>query len=229
MKFVISSENPLDGLDGKKVLNFINLNTIWWLKNDDFYRGLMFGDQNLNFPDGRILAFFSGFKQKRGPTFTKEFLLSEKARERKHFFIGLENEDLRKLSEVVKIPPKKLSSYNPPYIKNLEFSPEERKKIISLIRKFRPDFAWVCVGSPKQEILANQLFNEYKIVYFNVGAATDFLLGKKKEAPAVFRKLGLEWFYRFVTDFKYSKKKVWRSFIGLFYLVAGNVNLKQIR
>ena len=40
---------------------------------------------------------------------------------------------------------------------------------------------------------------------FNVGAAMDFLTKKKKEAPDLIQKFGLEWLYRLVTDFKYSK------------------------
>lgn len=225
MKLVISPKTPLDRLNEKKVFNFINLNTIWWLKNDDFYRSLMLKEWNLNFPDGKILAFFSGLKQMRGPTFTKEFLLSEKAKKRKHFFIGLKEEDTMKIARIVKLPVKRLRSYNPPYIKNLEFSIEEKNKMVSLMKKFQPDFVWVCVGSPKQEILANQLFEKHKGTYFNVGAATDFLLGNKKEAPAIFRTLGLEWFYRLFTDFKYSKKKVWRSFIGFLLILTRRVKI----
>jgi exopolysaccharide biosynthesis WecB/TagA/CpsF family protein len=229
MDFVISQINPLEILEEKKVFNFINLNTIWWLRKDNFYRGLMLSKGNINFPDGKILAFFSRLKQVRGPTFTRDFLMSKKAKNKKHFFIGLERMDLEKLSKITKIPIKRLYCYNPPYIKTLEFSFEERKKIVNLLKKVKPNFIWVCVGSPKQEVLANQLFEKFRGAYFNVGVATDFLLGKKEEAPSVFRKFGLEWFYRLVTDFKYSKKKVWRSFVGTKYLIFKEVKILKVR
>jgi len=228
IKFKINRENPTKVLKNKnkKIFNFINLNTIWWLKNNGFYRNLILKKQNVNFSDGKILSWFLGIKQQRGPTFTKRFLLSNKAKSKKHFFIGLEKKDLVGLSKITNISLKNLFCYNPPYIKEVEFSEIERKKISSLINKSMAECAWVCVGSPKQEILSNQIFKAKAKYFFNVGAAMDFLLGKKKESPWVFRRFGLEWFYRFVTDFKYSKKKVWRSFIGFIYLLERKVKLE---
>jgi len=226
-KIKISKKSPRGILSNKKngVYNFINANTIWWLKNSEFYYCLMSKNENINFIDGRVLSFFVGIKQNRGPTFTKEFLASSVSKNKKHFFIG--NVDIKLLSSKITISEKKLLSYNPPYIGGLEFSIEEMGKIIALLRKFKPNFIWVCVGSPKQEILANQLFVKFPGTYFSIGAATDFLLGKKKESPIFFQKMGLEWFYRLITDFKYSKKKVWRSFIGLGYLLNRKVWLKN--
>jgi len=225
MKLTISKKKPEEFIkdNNNQIFNFFNLNTIWNLKNNSFYKDLISQKQNINFPDSRVISLILRTKQQRGPTFTKEFLIPQNAKKKIHFFIGLENKDLRKISTIVKTPSKNLSSYNPPYIKELEFSEKEKKKIIKFLKKFKPNYVWVCVGSPKQEILANKLYKKYKTNYFNVGAATDFLLGKKKEAPLLFRKVGLEWFYRFVTDFKYSKKKVWRSFVGLGYLIFGKV------
>jgi exopolysaccharide biosynthesis WecB/TagA/CpsF family protein len=197
--------------------NFINMNTIWWLKNSSSYLSLLSQENNINFTDGRILSFFLHTKQQRGPSFTRQFLTSELAKNKKHFFIGLDSKDKELLSKKIGIK-KNISAYNPSYIKEIEFTIKERNKMVRLIKSFKPDFIWVCVGSPKQEILANQLFIEYPKIYFSVGAATDFILGKKKESPVFFRKCGLEWFYRLITDFKYSKKKVWRSLVGMFYL-----------
>jgi N-acetylglucosaminyldiphosphoundecaprenol N-acetyl-beta-D-mannosaminyltransferase len=227
MKFFFSNKNPEQIIKRKekKIFNFINLNTIWWLKNNEFYKNLMLQKQNVNFPDGKVLSWFLGIKQQRGPTFTKEFLLSDDTKRKKHFFIGFEKKDLVRLFEITDIPLKNLFCYNPSYIKGMEFSESERRKIISLINKSKAEYVWVCVGSPKQEILANQIFKAKARCFFNVGAATDFLLGKKKESPFIFRKSGLEWFYRFVTDFKYSKKKVWRSFLGFWILVSGGLRL----
>ena len=90
--------------------------------------------------------------------------------------------------------------------------------MINLLKKFKPDYVWVCVGSPKQDILANQLFSKFKSNYITMGAAIDFLLEKKKEAPALFRALALEWLFRLVTDYRTTNKKVWRSLMALKYL-----------
>jgi N-acetylglucosaminyldiphosphoundecaprenol N-acetyl-beta-D-mannosaminyltransferase len=82
------------------------------------------------------------------------------------------------------------------------------------------------VGNPRQEILSFELSKLVKSTKFlSVGAALDFLLGRKKEAPKWVRELYLEWFYRLVTDFRYSWKKVWCSFVGVFFLLVGITRL----
>ena len=96
---------------------------------------------------------------------------------------------------------------------------------MSLINKSKANCVWVCVGSPKQNILTNSLFDKTKAnFFFNVGAALDFILKKKKEAPKLVREMGVEWLYRLITDFKYSRKKVWRSFVGLIYISGVRLN-----
>ena len=206
------------------IFNFFNLNTIWWIKNNQPYRELIFRKENINFPDSRFISRALKIQQKRGPSFTARFLNSDKAKNKKHFFIGLDQKDAANLSIICGLEISNIKAYNPPHIKETEFSVDERDKIIKKIKQSKSDFVWVCVGSPKQEILANQLFKKHKGIYFNVGAATDFLLKKKKEAPEVFRKVGLEWFYRLVTDFKTTRKKAWRSFVALKYI--NQLNLK---
>jgi exopolysaccharide biosynthesis WecB/TagA/CpsF family protein len=124
------------------------------------------------------------------------------------------------LKQLIDVFPKLKNSkaYVPSYIQGITFPKNEITSMIKELKKFKPDYVWVCIGNPKQEILANQLYKEYTTLYFNIGAATDFLLKRKKELPLIFRRLGLEWLYRLITDFKYSWKKVWGSLIGLIYL-----------
>ena len=212
-------------LPGKKIFNFVNLNTVYWFNKNESYKALISKKQNINFSDSRIIALKLGIEQQRGPSFARRFLLSSNAKNKKHFFVGLEKKDLQALSSATGISDLRLNAYNPPYISGLEFSPKEKSKIISLAKKFKPDYIWICVGSPKQEILANQLFDKFHSNYLNIGAAMDFLLEKKKEAPSLFRVLALEWLFRLLTDFKKSKIKVWRSFLGLFY--SGSIQVPE--
>ena len=51
-------------------------------------------------------------------------------------------------------------------------------------------------------------------------------MGKKKESKSIIQRFGLEWLFRLITDFKHSKKKVWKSFLGLRYLI-GRVSLNK--
>ena len=95
-----------------------------------------------------------------------------------------------------------------------------------LINSKKIDFVWVGMGCPKQNILSKELFEKTKAKsFFNVGAALDFLINKKSKAPNWVQKIGLEWLYRLITDFKNTRKKAWRSFIANKYLF-NSVKLK---
>jgi exopolysaccharide biosynthesis WecB/TagA/CpsF family protein len=221
MRKILLSDPKLEEALLKKrgVLNFLNLNTVWWIKNSTKYSYLLRGKQNTFFCDSKVLSILSGVKQYRGTDFTTNFLRSNLASTGKHLFLGAVDEDLENiLGKFPNLNKRDFYCYNPPYIKEIFFGNEEVVKIARLIKKLKIKFVWVCVGSPKQDILANQLFEKINVgLFFNIGAAKDFLSGKKKEAPLFFRKAGLEWFYRLVTDFKTTKIKAWRSFLALFY------------
>lgn len=223
-KIYFSKKNPLEEVKNRKraIFHFFNLHDIWWLNKSKSFRDSFLDERDYFFPDGRILSLKLGIKQQKGPTFTRNFLLSKNAKNKKHFFIGLEKDHQKKLSEISKIPLKNLKSYNPPYIKDIKFPDEEVEKISKLIKKEKPDYVWIGIGCPKQDILANQLFEKTNKTkpdkFLCVGAGIDFFLGKKKEAPKIFTKLGIEWFYRLITDFNHTKKKAWRHFIALKYL-----------
>lgn len=221
MKVFISKNIPEEIIKLKKpiILNFFNMNSLYHYFKNRKYREKISNENNINFPDSRIISLKLKIPQQRGPSFTRRFLMhSDIAKNKKHFFIGPNEEDLKKISKITGIKKKNLKTHNPSYIKSIEFSKSEIKKISAKIKRFKPDFVWVCIGSPKQDILSNKLYRGYKTFYFNVGAAMDFLLGKKKEAPKIFTKTGTEWLYRLITDFNHTKKKVQRSLVAINHL-----------
>jgi N-acetylglucosaminyldiphosphoundecaprenol N-acetyl-beta-D-mannosaminyltransferase len=106
--------------------------------------------------------------------------------------------------------------HNPPYIRGYHFPKKEIAKIVKLINKERVDYLWMGLGNPKKEIMLKDIFHKANFSFaFPVGAAFDFMSGAKKQAPKPMRTLGLEWFFRFITDFRYSKNKVGGSFTSL--------------
>jgi N-acetylglucosaminyldiphosphoundecaprenol N-acetyl-beta-D-mannosaminyltransferase len=212
---------------GRYIFNFLNQHDLYFFGKEPKFREVLTKSFSKNFVDGFLIAFFLSIKKLkrikrlRGPSFTLKFLENQKLnKNKKHFFIGLLNKDLSFLNKKFNhLKRNKLFCYNPPYIKEIIFNKEEINKIIELIYKINPDYIWVCIGSPKQNILSYSLFKKTKARYFfNVGAALDFILKKKKESPSFIQKIGLEWFFRLVTDFKYTKKKVWRSFLSIFLI-----------
>ena len=63
----------------------------------------------------------------------------------------------------------------------------------------------LCLGHPKQELLAKELKNydwagSRPDWIMCLGATIDFLTGDQKRAPRVFQVIGLEWFYRLITN-----------------------------
>jgi N-acetylglucosaminyldiphosphoundecaprenol N-acetyl-beta-D-mannosaminyltransferase len=64
-----------------------------------------------------------------------------------------------------------------------------------------PDFVWVGLGAPKQEIwMADHRPYLKAPVLVGVGAAFDFLSGARPQAPAVMRRFGLEWLFRLASE-----------------------------
>lgn len=213
-----------DKFNDKRMFNFLNSECIYFYRNESSFETSLWDKRNFNCLDGFINSVTASIKERekliriRGPTFTDNFLKSDFSRNKKHFFIGKSLNDVLKIADNYGLDRNKVFAYNPPYVEGNHFPEYEINKMVNTINTINPDYLWVGVGSPKQNILSMRLINRIETKYiFNVGAALDFIIGNKKEAPKLFRNLGLEWLYRLITDFKHSKKKVWRSVIGSIY------------
>ena len=81
------------------------------------------------------------------------------------------------------------------------FDEAEERKIIADIQKKKPSVLLVGLGAPKQEkwIYENRRLLDVKLC-IGVGGSFDVMAGNVKRAPKIFRKLGLEWFYRLITQ-----------------------------
>lgn len=73
------------------------------------------------------------------------------------------------------------------------------------------DVLFVCLGSPKQEMLAYDLSQHGRShgVALCVGASIDFLTGRQKRAPRFFQSLALEWLYRLGTN----PRRMWKRYL----------------
>ena len=93
------------------------------------------------------------------------------------------------------------------------FDAEEEKKIIADIKRLSPSILLVGLGAPKQEKWIYEHLEEVGAkVAIGVGGSFDVMAGNVKRAPKLFRKLGLEWFYRLITQ-----PTRWRRMICLLY------------
>src|SRR3989339_549165 len=152
-KLFFTKKNPLiEAKFGEKnIFNFLNLYSLWLFNNNKLFQKCVSSKNNLNFPDGKPIAKKLKILHERGPSFTRNFLQDDFARDK------------------------------------------EKIKMIQEINNFKTDYLWICIGNPKQEILANQIFNSVKVnKIFNVGGALDFLLKRKKECPKILQNMGVE-------------------------------------
>jgi|LSQX01.3.fsa_nt_gb N-acetylglucosaminyldiphosphoundecaprenol N-acetyl-beta-D-mannosaminyltransferase len=85
--------------------------------------------------------------------------------------------------------------------RNGYFKDEEVPAIVEGINSSRAEVLFVALGSPKQEKWIADHREGLKVkVAMGVGGSFDVLAGEAVRAPAFFRKAGLEWFYRLVTQ-----------------------------
>ena len=73
---------------------------------------------------------------------------------------------------------------------------EERLKLIEDIEFKKPDIVFVAMGSPKQELLMQEMLEKHKAVYQGLGGSFDVYIGKVERAPEWWLKHNLEWAYR---------------------------------
>ena len=85
----------------------------------------------------------------------------------------------------------------------------DSEHIISVINEAAPDVVVVCLGVPKQELWMEENLQRLNTkVCVGLGGALDVYSGEVKRAPNVFRKIGLEWFYRLITDPRRIKRMI---------------------
>ena len=76
-------------------------------------------------------------------------------------------------------------------------TPEEEGSVVQRIDSDGADVVWVGLGVPKQELwMAGMRPRLQAPVLVGVGAAFDFLSGRKRQAPAWMQRRGLEWLFR---------------------------------
>jgi N-acetylglucosaminyldiphosphoundecaprenol N-acetyl-beta-D-mannosaminyltransferase len=85
-------------------------------------------------------------------------------------------------------------SWSPPH---RSLTPDEERDVAQRIDSDAPDVVWVGLGVPKQELWMARMRPRLQApVMVGVGAAFDFLSGRKRQAPRWMQAHGLEWLFR---------------------------------
>ena len=98
--------------------------------------------------------------------------------------------------------------YSPPL--GFEKDTAENQRIVSAINASRADILFVALGAPKQEKwIAGHLEELHIKVGLCIGAGLDFISGAVKRAPQWMREMGLEWFWRLMSD----PRRLWKRYL----------------
>ncbi|MEW4285812.1 WecB/TagA/CpsF family glycosyltransferase [Priestia koreensis] len=112
------------------------------------------------------------------------------------FFYGAKEEVVRAAKENIekKYPTIQIVGYENGYEK-------DNDKIVRHIQEVNADLVFVAMGSPRQEHwIRENMHHVPATVFQGVGGSFDVYAGHVKRAPEFFQKLGLEWFYRLITQ-----------------------------
>ena len=91
-----------------------------------------------------------------------------------------------------------IAGYEPSVFRDM--SKEEETALANRINETKPDFVWVALGAPRQELFCYRMQNRIDGLMVGVGGAFNVIAGIIPEAPIWMQKISLEWFYRFLQE-----------------------------
>ena len=154
-----------------------------------------------------------------GPDLTPRLLAGAEAQRIPVGFYGGTPETLARLLEVLtrRFPGLEIVfSESPPFLSR---TLEEGRADIERVIRSGARLLFVGLGCPKQERWMATHAGQIPAVMVGVGAAFDFLAGRKPQAPRWMQRCGLEWFFRLCSE----PRRLWRRylqhgprFVGLF-------------
>jgi N-acetylglucosaminyldiphosphoundecaprenol N-acetyl-beta-D-mannosaminyltransferase len=132
--------------------------------------------------------------------------------EREQIRIGFYGSHQNVLEALIKNLQKKYKRLNIAYFFSPPFrilNSQENAEIVKSITNSGVQVLFVGLGCPKQEIWMAEHRNKINAVMLGVGAAFDFHAKLKSQAPKWMQDIGLEWFFRFLTE----PSRLWRRYI----------------
>lgn len=142
------------------------------------------------------LSHLKGFRH-GGRVYSPDLMLAlcerSEAKGHRHFFYGGAEGVPEQLAANLRrrFPELQVAGIHSPPFRPL--TPEEDEQVVQMINQAAPDIVWVGLSSPKQERwMAAHIGRVKAPVLIGVGAAFDFLAGRKKQAPRWIQRAGLE-------------------------------------
>lgn len=171
-----------DAVKAKKMLLSVNAEIL--LRADDKIRNIY--NTNIGYADG--IGAVMALKKKNVSNAVKLagcelwlHIVKKYYKQSKFYLVGstqeVINETVTKLKS--EYPDIQIIGYRNGFI----FSDEEEMKLLIDIEKTKPDFVFVAMGMPKQELLMEKMNKVNRAVYLGLGGSFDVYTGKVKRAP----------------------------------------------
>lgn len=208
-EFVTAVKLMARGSQRPVCVDFTNVHIVAQRRIDPEFRS---ATESMDFfvPDSQVLVWavrlLGGRTSRRayGPEFLP-LCVREAPAPFSHYFLGGSEECLEKLLEKLRNlqPDLRIVGSHHGY-----FSESEDPDIAEEISRLEPDFVWVGLGTPRQQLWIHR--NRAVIrcgVLLAVGFAFDVNAGLKKDAPRWVAKMGLTWLFRMIRE---PRRLFWR-------------------
>lgn len=97
-----------------------------------------------------------------------------------------------------------ISNYRNGYLQN----DEDKQALLTDIALKKPDVVFVAMGSPKQELLMEEMSRKHPAIYQGLGGSFDVYTGTVERAPDWWVKHNLEWAYRLIKQPSRIKRQI---------------------
>lgn len=203
-KTVALVEDQLENWRGQYIC-VANVHTTVTASEDEAYLKVQNGAVMV-LPDGGPLSAYSrrhDFAEAQrvtGPDLMLRLLAISPEKGYRHFFYGSTEETLERMKQRLAEDYPGLQvcgMISPPF---RELTVQEDADMVARINDAKPDFVWVGLGAPKQEIWMNAHQGRVSGLMIGVGAGFDYCAGNIQRAPLWMQKCSLEWLYRLLQD-----------------------------
>lgn len=191
-------------------ITFVNVHALIETQdNEEYYNAQC--EAYCNFADGKPISLYQKKKdyvqveRVAGPDFMREILKISVENGYRHYFYGSSPLVVEKMVWNVRqqYPEIQIVGRLSP-AKRLDIKKDDFEFVfandIAAINATNPDFVWIGLGAPKQELFMYYAKGKIDGLMLGVGAAFDFFAETKKRAPKLLQIIGLEWFYRLLQD-----------------------------
>lgn len=165
-----------------------------------------------------------------GPDLMLKCLDEGRKRDWKHYFLGSSEQVLKDLvvSMQNRFPGVEIVGWHSPAFRQL--SDQEDAELVQLINDAKPDFLWVALGAPKQELwIADHIKRIQAPVQLGVGAAFNFHSGHIQRAPKWMQKSGLEWLYRIHKEKRLLNRYLTTNPVFMYLLIRDFIIIRLLK